>query len=402
MLRTFRRRRSVAGVGMLMRLSRLLPAAAIAGLAAALVAVGSVWGGSAQAQTRLTVGGAGPLYYPTIIKQLPLGRFYFFGMDEASGPPLSVLEGYDLLNHMIGENWYPGSTAQVVEYPASMGLLSASFTAPVVDAAVEMGRAALDTQIKGETADGEPAVVAALSEGTLVINRELANLATDPKAPPADKLSFAMFANPETGLFNIYLPTGAHLPVVDYTSQDLPESQYDLSVVFHQYDAWADPPDRPWNPAAVVNTLFGLAYFHDDTSVAATSDVVEISSVTSTLGGTTTTYMIPSPTLPMLIPLRQIGVPTPIVDALNSALKPVVDAGYSRLTPDAGPYFSHGMLVGSPALRSSAAVTARSPRPIAKSPAAKQTPGARKASRPPNGTGRPAPATARKGAHSAA
>lgn len=121
-----------------MRLLRLCPMAALAALASVLLLAGIPW---AHALTRITVGGAGPLYYPRIVTGLPLGRLYFTGMDEASGPPLSVLEGYDLLNRMIGENWFPGSTAQVVNYPASMGLLSASLAAPGVDVAVAMGRA---------------------------------------------------------------------------------------------------------------------------------------------------------------------------------------------------------------------------------------------------------------------
>jgi hypothetical protein len=58
--------------------------------------------------------------------------------------------------------------------------------------------------------------------------------------------------------------------------------------------------------------------------------------------------MIPAPTLPMLLPLEQIGVPQPIVNNLNSVLQPIVDNGYSSLTPNAGPYFSEGSLVGLP------------------------------------------------------
>ncbi|WP_181024928.1 PE-PPE domain-containing protein [Mycobacterium kansasii] len=73
-----------------------------------------------------------------------------------------------------------------------------------------------------------------------------------------------------------------------------------------------------------------------------------MSSTTTSLGGAITTYMIPAPTLPMLLPLKDIGVPQPIVDTLNSVLQPIVNDGYSSLTPDAGPYFSHGSLVGLP------------------------------------------------------
>lgn len=283
------------------------------------------------------------LYYPNVITDLPVGRFYLLGTREADGRPLSILEGYDVLNHMIGENWFSrSSTAQVVNYSASIGLLSGSLSAPGTDDGAEMGRRSLDDQIKNAAEGGNPVVIAGLSEGTIVINRELAYLATDPEAPPADSLSFVLFSSPELGLANTYWPDGLTVPLINYTPQSVTDSQYDVSVVFSRYDAWADPPDRPWNLVAVVNSLFGTAYFHNTAAMAVPSDAVEVSSVTGELKGTTTTYMVPSPTVPMLKPLQQLGVPTQIVDTLNSRLKPIVDAGYSRLTPEAGPHFSHG------------------------------------------------------------
>jgi hypothetical protein len=60
--------------------------------------------------------------------------------------------------------------------------------------------------------------------------------------------------------------------------------------------------------------------------------------------------MIPSSTLPLLVPLEGLGVPENIIDSLNSVLKPIVDEGYSALTPDAGPYLWHGELLGLPSL----------------------------------------------------
>ena len=47
----------------------------------------------------------------------------------------------------------------------------------------------------------------------------------------------------------------------------------------------------------------------------------------------------------MLIPLQQLGVPSPIVDTLNNVLTPIVNEGYSQYDPSGGPYFSHGTLV---------------------------------------------------------
>lgn len=305
---------------------------------------------SAAAGTRITIPGAGPLYYPNFITSLPyLGQVLLQG--GIPGPSsVSILQGYDLLNHAIGQNWFPGTTAQLVNYPASIGILSGSLAAPGTNDAVAMGQRALNDQIMNAFANGNgsPVHIAGLSEGTIVVNRELAYLAANPSAPPPHALQFAMFSSPELGLANIYLPNGMTVPLINYTVQGLPNTQYDVSVVFGQYDFWGNPPDRPWNLPAAVNSLFGAAYYHNTASLASLSDAVAVSSTTTSLGGTITNYMIPSSTLPMLLPLQEIGVPQPIVDNLNSFLQPIVNDGYSSLTPNAGPYFSHGSLVGLP------------------------------------------------------
>ncbi|MEB3048791.1 PE-PPE domain-containing protein [Mycolicibacter sp. MYC123] len=300
-----------------------------------------------EGATRITVPGSGPLYYPNFFTGFPgLGQGYLPGIID--DPDLSILGAYDQINHEIGENWFPGSTPQVVNYPASMGILSGSLAAPGVDDAVSAGRQALNDQITNAVDNGNGSVVyvAALSEGTLVLDRELAYLATDPNAPAADALKFVSISSPEIGLFDIYMRVGSTIPVVDYTAGIIPDTQYDVDVLFHQYDFWADPPDRPWNLLADLNSLFALNYYHSPAALAAPSDAVQLSSVTDSLGGTVTTYMITSSTLPMLQPLVGLGLPEQFIDDLNSWLTPLVDQGYSSLTPDAGPYFAQGELVG--------------------------------------------------------
>lgn len=303
----------------------------------------------AAAGTRITVPGAGPLYYPRFLTELPyLGQALLLGIPGPSSA--SILQGYDLINHAIGENWFPDTIASVINYPASIGILSGSLAAPDTNTAVAIGARMLHEQIMSAVTNGSglPVHVAALSQGTIVANRELAYLATDPNAPPAHALEFALFGSPELGLAHIYLPDGLTVPLINYTVHGLSNTQYDVSVVNGQYDFWGNPPDRPWNLPAWVNSLFGAAYYHNTSSFASLSDAVEVSSVTTSLGGTITTYLIPSPTLPMLLPLEQIGVPAPIVAGLNSVLAPIVNDGYSSLTPNAGPYFSQGALVGLP------------------------------------------------------
>jgi len=56
-------------------------------------------------------------------------------------------------------------------------------------------------------------------------------------------------------------------------------------------------------------------------------------------------YLIPRPHLPLTQPLRDLGVKPEVVDRLDDTLRPIVDAGYSRLTPDLGPHLDSGRLV---------------------------------------------------------
>jgi hypothetical protein len=311
-------------------------------------AAGSASIPNAAAGTRITVPGAGPLFSPNLITELPyLGQVFLEG--GIPGPSsVSMVQGYDLLNHAIGENWFPGSIAQVVNYPTIGGILGGSLGAPSLNAAFAIGQGELNVQIMNAVANsnGSPVDVAGLSEGTVVVDRELAYLANDPTAPPPQALQFVMFSNPELGLADTYLPIGTTVPLINYTVHGLPNTQYNVSVVYGQYDMWGNPPNRPWDLLADVNSGFGTLYYHDPAALTSQSDVVEVSSVTEPSGGTITTYMIPSPTLPMLLPLQQIGVPQPIVSGLNSVLQPMVNDGYSSLTPNAGPYFSQGSLVG--------------------------------------------------------
>ena len=54
-----------------------------------------------------------------------------------------------------------------------------------------------------------------------------------------------------------------------------------------------------------------------------------ISTTTNSRSGTTTTYLVPTPELPLTQPLRTV-LPDRTVDRFDEVLRPVVDAGYSR------------------------------------------------------------------------
>ena len=113
----------------------------------------------------------------------------------------------------------------------------------------------------------------------------------------------------------------------------MPDSQYDIVVLKQEYDGVADFPDRPWNLLADANALAGIVYLHfREHDGASYTGIPETGGVTivNELHGKTTTYLLPTENLPLTQPLRDLGVPTQAVDALDNVLRPVIDAGYAR------------------------------------------------------------------------
>jgi hypothetical protein len=249
----------------------------------------------------------------------------------------------------VGENWLPGLTAIAVDYPAQIGLLS-GLDAVSADRSTAIGRVNLDAAIRAQLALGNTVAVAGLSEGSLVVDAEIAYLATDPVAPPANSITFYVFGDQNRGVGVTY-PVQGQIPIFGFTLRPAPDSQYDVVVVVEEWDGWANPPDRPWNLLADLNALMGAIVpinstnDHSKTALDSLSQAVQVSKTTSSLGGTTTTYMVYEKQLPLTKPLRAIGIPSWIVDKIDSLLMPLIEAGYSSLTPNLGPHIENGKLV---------------------------------------------------------
>jgi hypothetical protein len=311
---------------------------------AASAAVGQLmpWQQAAQTVSTPALGTSGSLgsYTGTRITVAPA---YIFENQPLIAPLLN-LPSYSVLSSGVGGNWFPGSTPEVVKYPATAGLLSGFFK-PTADQSIAIGQKALNTDILNATSNGQTVVVAGESLGSMTIDREEAYLATQPNAPSPNQVTFVEFSNPERGLADTYLPAGAHVPPLGYTVENPPATPYNTTIVYHQYEGFANPPDRPWNLLADANAVMGVNHYHLDTEFSSQDQVVTVSSVTNSAGGITTTYMVPATILPLLLPLQTFGVPAPIIDHLNTVLTPVVNQGYSQYDPGGGPYFSHGKLV---------------------------------------------------------
>jgi hypothetical protein len=307
----------------------------VAALVAAAISIAAP-GVLAAAQTRIGLNGGRPSEWPILSSVLASQ-----GLTQ---------EGWlDFAKH-VGENWLPGTTPVPLDYPGQLGILSGP-SALTTDQSTAVGQELLHALILSKLNDG-PVAVAGLSEGTLVIDKELAYLATLPQAdaPKRDALTFYVFGDMLRGWGQMYL-NGVTIPFIGQTFGSVPETQYDTVVVNEQWDGWANPPDRPWNLLADLNAVMGAVYTvdgsndHSQTSLDSLSDAVKVSEITNKLGGTTTTYMVSRQQLPPTKPLLQLGVPSWVVDEIDKLLMPFIQAGYSSLTPNLGPHIERGQLV---------------------------------------------------------
>ena len=220
---------------------------------------------------------------------------------------------------------YKDDTLSVLDYPASLwpvtGLLD-----PTLGASIRIGTANLAALVRSTPG---PIFVSGVSQGSIVVQQTQEALNADPTIP-ADT-TFIIIANPNLGVARgLY---GIYIPILNYTPRPLPETRFDTTVVTNQYDGFADPISRPWNLLTVANAIMALVYVHPfaQNSDLTTVPLENITIATNSQGGTTTTYFVPTPQLPLTMPLRQLRVPHQIVDTIDNALRPIIDAGYKPI-----------------------------------------------------------------------
>lgn len=156
-------------------------------------------------------------------------------------------------------------------------------------------------------------------------------------------VGFVMLANPNRPNGGI-LARFAGLSILGITfngaapTNSDPLNPFTTVDIARQYDGIADFPANPLNPLAVLNAILGVAFLHSTYNTAPE---------TPQLQGQyqdTTYYMIPSDTLPLLMPVKAIPIIGPLLEtALDPFIRVLVEAGYNRTmnpgTPNSPFYF---------------------------------------------------------------
>jgi PE-PPE domain-containing protein len=137
-------------------------------------------------------------------------------------------------------------------------------------------------------------------------------------------------------------PTDAGIPTID---------------IANQYDPVADYPQFPINPVADLNAALGIVYAHAAygdgplpeeipalwppseplSGPYASEYTLGSTEIVKQVDGDTTFYFIPTTDLPLLDPLRSLGVPESVLNIFQPALQVVVEAGYDRSIPFGDP-----------------------------------------------------------------
>ena len=175
-----------------------------------------------------------------------------------------------------------------------------------------------------------PPPSSATRKGAVAASHEVSNWG------PGEGIAFVLIADPERpngGILSRF-PAGTYIPFLGITAGNAtPSTDAPVVMVTRQYDGVADAPAYPtFNVLADANAFLGFYYLHDTYYTVDPNDPDNI----VTESGNMTDILVPAPEgdLPILMPFGQIGVPQPILVALDPQPP---GAHRDRIQPDRRP-----------------------------------------------------------------
>jgi hypothetical protein len=203
---------------------------------------------------------------------------------------------------------------------------------------------------------GQPYLVEGYSQSAIIaIDEKIQLMAAGQSVPDVTFLVFGSPNCPNGGLFERY--EGAYIPGVefDFNGAEPTDAGIPTIDIIHQYDPINDLPQYPINPLADLNAFLGAFYAHltygpelpefpdlFGPSTALTGPFTDQYVLGSTetveqVDGDTTFYFMPTTELPLLDPLRSLGVPESVLNIVQPALQVIIEAGYDRSIPFGDP-----------------------------------------------------------------
>ena len=206
---------------------------------------------------------------------------------------------------------------------------------------------------------GQPYLIEGYSQSAQIAIDEKLDLIGSGNPPP--DVTFLLLGSgnrPDGGFLERF--AGLVIPAApgfDFNGAEPTDAGITTIDIANQYDAVADFPQYPINVVADVNSLLGFIYAHAGygdgplpepiPAIWPASDplsgpyadeyVLGSTEIVKQVDGDTTFYFIPTTDLPLLDPLRSLGVPEPVLNIFQPALQVIVEAGYDRSIPFGDP-----------------------------------------------------------------
>jgi hypothetical protein len=234
------------------------------------------------------------------------------------------LNNLPVYNGFTPEQLFPGSP-QLASGPSSEGLGPLT-----LNQSVALGIKDMNSAIMSSITGGHHTTVGSISQSAIVATGEIKYLMTH-GSPDTNMLNFVLTGdpnNPNGGFFERY--TGAYMPGMSATFSGAtpPNSPYLTQVFTAQYDGVSDAPQYPLNVISDLNSFMGFIYVHGQ---AYTQPGFAFLQLPTSPGytGNTTYYMALTQNLPLLDPLRGLGVQgNAFADLLQPDLRVICDMGY--------------------------------------------------------------------------
>lgn len=199
------------------------------------------------------------------------------------------------------------------------------------DQSVDQGVFNLNQAMSAQPA-GEQMVVFGYSQSARIASIQKGNLAAAGSTLP---VSFVLIGNPNRpngGILQRFEGLSVPLAGITFDGSTPTNTNFKTVDVTRQYDGWSDFPNNPLNPFATANAIAGIHYVHGDYQSVGLGDALYQGSY-----GDTDYYMIPSRHIPLLMPLDEAGVPSPIVTMLDAPARVLVETGYDRTISPGAP-----------------------------------------------------------------
>jgi PE-PPE domain/PE family len=295
--------------------------------------------GTLEADAQAALGGSAPVGGAALATSAAIDPTVAIVIGGTGNP----LPGTEFVNGVL--NWatqggFSWSTVQALPTPEELYPLTGVKSLPL-NTSVSQGIPLLDNAIMANLAT--PGVTSVLVQGysqsAIIASFEMQNLLASANPPTGSQLYFNLLGdpmNPNGGLLERFV--GLHLPTlgINFYGATPANTPWTTNIYTLEYDGFADFPRYPIDILSDLNAVAGIVYVHPtypnlNPQTLPAGDIVKLPVSPDYTGplANTSYYIVLTPNLPLLDPLRAIPlVGNPLADLLQPDLTYLVNWGY--------------------------------------------------------------------------